>query len=238
MSIPLEPADSRPVLLFVHGAFFGAWSWDEVRQDLTARGWKSQTVDLPSVAERGRARLGLFDDAEVVHRRINEIGGPVVAIAHSYGGAVVTQAAARLPNVRHLIYVCAFQLDVGESLLGVSEKAPDWWNVDADLLTVRNPRAVFLDDVPHDAALRAVARLKPFSLRAAHQNVTVAAWHTIPSTYIVADEDKAFPTKGQELLARRSTHVRHLPSGHVPLLSMPRALADLIVEEAGATTGH
>ena len=236
MSIPLEAADSRPVLLLVHGAFFGAWSWDAVRQDLLARGWQSQTVDLPSVADRGSARFGLFEDADVVRRRIEEIGAPVVVVAHSYGGAVVTQAAAEQPNVRHLIYVCGFQLDVGESLLSASGKAPDWWNVEGDILTVHDPRVVLLHDVAQDPALQAVARLKPFSLCATSQKVTVAGWHTISSTYFVADQDKALPPRAQDFLAKRATHVRHLPSGHVPLLSVPLALADLIVETVDATT--
>ncbi|WP_235616935.1 alpha/beta hydrolase [Mycobacterium montefiorense] len=224
------------MLFFVHGAFFGAWSWDAVRQDLSARGWRSQTVDLPSVADRGSARLALFDDATLVRRRIKEIAGPVVVVAHSYGGVVVTQAAAGLPNVRHLIYVCGFQLDVGESLLGVTGKAPDWWNIEGDILTVHDPRAVFLHDVPQGVALQAVARLKPLTLSATTQKLTIAAWHRISSTYIAADEDKAIPLAGQGFLARRAAYVRHLPSGHLPLLSMPSALADLIVEAADATT--
>jgi pimeloyl-ACP methyl ester carboxylesterase len=159
-----------------------------------------------------------------------------VVVAHSYGCAVVTQAAAQPANVRHLIYVCGFQLDVEESLLGISGKEPDHWNVEGDILTVQDPRAVFLHDVPQEVALRAVARLKPFSVRAARQKLTVAAWQTISSTYIVADEDKALPPGVQEFLAKRASYVRHLPSGHVPLLSMPRALADLIEEAADAAS--
>lgn len=237
MSIPLEAADSRPMLLFVHGAFFGAWSWDAVRQDLLGRGWESQTVDLPSVADRGSARVGLYEDVEVVHRRIKEIGGPVVVVAHSYGGVVVTQAAAELPNVRHLVYVCGFQLDVGESLLGFIGEAPDWWNIEGDILSAHDPRAVFLHDVPQETAVQAVARLKPVSLCVASQKLTLAAWRTIPSTYIVADEDKAILPVGQEFLAKRAAaRVHHLPSGHLPLLSMPSALAGLIVEAVDATT--
>jgi pimeloyl-ACP methyl ester carboxylesterase len=236
MGIPLEEADSRPVLLLVHGAFFGAWSWDAVRQDLIARGWKTHTVDLPSVADRGSVRFGLFEDAEVVRRRINEIDGPVVVVAHSYGGVVVTQAAAEQPNVRHLVYVCGFQLDVDESLLSVTGKAPDWWNIEGDILTPHDPSSVFLHDVPRDTALQAVARLKPFSLRATSQKVTVAAWRTIPSTYITADHDKALPRRGQDFFSKRATRIRRLRSGHLPLLSVPHTLADLIVEAAGATT--
>ncbi|MGE2816958.1 alpha/beta fold hydrolase [Mycobacterium heidelbergense] len=230
-----DAGNSRPVLLLVHGAFFGAWIWDELRLDLAARGWKTEAVDLPSTADRGRPRLGLFEDAEMVRQRLKEIGSPVVVVAHSYGGAVVTQAAADLPNVRHLVYVSAFQFDIGESVLGVVGEPPEWWNVEGDILTAHNPRTVFLDDVPQEAAERAIARLKPTSLCVTSQRLTAAAWHEIPSTHIVTDRDKAATPAALQFLAARATHVRHLPSGHVPLLSMPSALADLVVEAANTT---
>src|SRR6202000_379503 len=100
MGISLEANVSRPVLLLVHGGWLGAWSWDEVRQNLISRGWQTHTVDLPSVAERGSPRLGLLEDADVVRQRINEIGGPVVGVAHSYRGAGVTPAPPHLPTIR------------------------------------------------------------------------------------------------------------------------------------------
>jgi pimeloyl-ACP methyl ester carboxylesterase len=232
MTTPLQENASRPVLLLVHGAWFGGWSWDDVRLHLTFRGWRSETVELPSVAHPGSARLGLFDDAEVVRQRIKEIGGPAVVVAHSYGGAVATQAAAALPNVRHLVYVCAFQLDIGESGLGLIGKPPDWWNAQGEVMTVRDPAKIFFNDMPQDAAVRAVARLRPVSLCAATQPLTAAAWRTISSTYIVTGRDNAIAPMHQEVLASRSTYVRHLPAGHVPQLSMPAALTDLIVEAA------
>ncbi|MGA7812593.1 alpha/beta fold hydrolase [Caballeronia sp.] len=235
MGMPVQANVSRPVLLLVHGGWLGAWSWDEVHQNLISRGWQTQTVDLPSVAELGSPRLGLLEDAYVVRQRINEIDGPVVVVAHSYGGAVITQAAANLPNVRHLVYICAFQLDIGESMLDIVGNRPAWWNIEGDIATVHDPRAVFFDDLPPDAAERAAARLKPFSVCVGNHSLTAAAWRTIPSTYIVTDRDKAAPPAGQEILAARATYVRHLPSGHLPLLSMPSALTDLIVEAAATT---
>src|ERR1700744_220461 len=230
MGISLEANVSRPVLVLVHGGWLGAWSWDEVRQNLISRGWQTHTVDLPSVAERGSPRLGLLEDADVVRQRINEIGGPAVVVAHSYGGAVITQAAANLPNVRHLVYICAFQLDIGESMLDIVGNRPAWWNVEGDIATVDNPRAVFFDDMPPDAAERAAARLKPFSVIAGRHALTPAAPGPLPSTSIATNLDSTPPPAAQALLAERATYVRHFPSGHLPLLSMPSALADLIVE--------
>jgi pimeloyl-ACP methyl ester carboxylesterase len=229
MATPSRGETSRPVLLLVHGAWLGAWSWEKVQPELTARGWEVRTVDLPSVADRGGPRFGLFDDAAVVRERIEEIGRPVVVVAHSYGGAVVSQGAADLPNVRHIVYVCAFQLDVGESLIQLSGRLP-WWNVDGDTMTTFDTREILFTDVPHEDADRALARMRPFSYVAVTQALTAAAWHTVPSTYIVCENDRA--VADQDVIAARATRVRRLPSDHMPLLSMPLALTELIVETA------
>jgi pimeloyl-ACP methyl ester carboxylesterase len=232
----LDRLPSRPILLLVHGAWFGAWSWEKVQPELLARGWEAQTVDLPSVADRGGPRFGLYDDAERVRQRITEIGRPVVVVAHSYGGAVVTQGATGLPNVQHLVYVCGYQLDIGESVQRLAGGVPDSWDIEDGAVSVQNPRAIFLQDVAQDDAVLAISRLKPTSLVDSTQALSTAAWHTIPSTYIVCERDNALPPEYQGLFAARATYVRHLPSGHLPLLSMPAALTDLIVEAAAGAS--
>ncbi len=198
---------------------------------LAAAEWEVRTVDLPSVAYRAKPRFDLFDDAAHLRTKLQQIDGPVVVVGHSYGGAVVSQAAAGLPNVVHLIYVCAFQLDVGESILGVVGAAPNWWLIDDDIVTPKDPLKLFFHDVAHELAAQAIARLKPFTLKATNQALTAAAWHTVPSTYIVAERDRAIP-HGQDLFARRASYRRHLPSGHLPQLSMPLSLTELILEAA------
>jgi pimeloyl-ACP methyl ester carboxylesterase len=220
----------RPVLLLVHGAWFGAWSWDGVRSDLTANGWQVQTVELPSMAEGCSRRFGLYDDVEVVRARIKAIDGPVVVVAHSYGGAVVTQAADDLANVRHLVYISGFQLDVGEALKDIPVADVIWWEVHDDISIVPDPHTVFFNDLPREAADKAVARLRPITALTAVQPLTSAAWRTIPSTYVVTERDNSFAVKAQEALAARAGRVYRLPSGHVPLLSMPSVVAALIVE--------
>jgi pimeloyl-ACP methyl ester carboxylesterase len=229
MTKTLSEKAPRPVLLLVHGAWLGPWSWERVQPELTARGWEVQTVDLPSVDDLGGPRFGLHDDAAVVRERIKQIGRPVVAVAHSYGGAVVSQAAAGLANVRHIVYVCAFQLDVGESLIQLSGELW-WWNVDGDTMTTHDAREILFTEVPREDADRAIARMRPFSYVAVTETLTAAAWHTVPSTYILCEKDRAITN--QNAIAARATHVRHLPADHMPLLSMPLALTDLIVEAA------
>jgi pimeloyl-ACP methyl ester carboxylesterase len=220
---------TRPVLLLVHGAWLGAWSWEKVQPQLMARGFEVQTVDLPSVADVGGPRFGLHDDAAVVRDRIKEIGRPVVVVAHSYGGAVASEGAAGLAHVRHIVYICAFQLDAGESLIQLSGRLW-WWNVEGDTMTTRNTREILFTNVPQEESDRAIARMKPFSYVAVTEALTAAAWRTVPSTYIVCEKDRA--VTDQDVIAARATHVRRLPSDHMPLLSMPFALTDLIVEAA------
>jgi pimeloyl-ACP methyl ester carboxylesterase len=227
MTETLSETTSRPVLVLVHGAWLGAWSWEKVQAHLTARGFEVQTVDLPSVADLGGPRFGLHDDAALVRDRIKEIGRPVVVVAHSYGGAVASQGAAGLANVRHIVYVCAFRLDIGESLIQLSGRLW-WWNVEGDTMTTYDPHEILFTNVPQEDSDRAIARLRPFSYVAVTEALTAAAWHTVPSTYIVCEKDKAITD--QDAIAARATHVRRLPADHMPLLSMPSALTDLIVE--------
>jgi pimeloyl-ACP methyl ester carboxylesterase len=228
----------RPHVLLVHGAWQGGWAWEKVERELTARGWRVQTVELPSVADRGGPRAGLHDDAQVVRQAVAAIGSPVVLVGHSYGGAVVSQGAAGLPNVQSLVYVCAFQLDIGETMLNVAGGEPlPWWIVDGEVITVDNPRDLFYNDVPSEQADWAIAKHRPFSWAAVTESLTAAAWRTVPSTYIICDWDAAF-SEGQEYFAARANEVRRLPSGHSPFLSVPEALVDLIIEAASATAKH
>jgi pimeloyl-ACP methyl ester carboxylesterase len=233
----VDRGDRDATLLLIPGAWHGAWLWEKVEPLLTARGWQVQAMDLPSSAADPGPRLAdFYDDADAVRDRITSIGGPVVVVAHSYGGAVATQGAADLPNVKHLVYVCGFQLDVGESLLGLVGAEPDWWVVEGETMTTNDPRAVFYGDVPESDAERAIARMTPLSYVTVTQPLTAAAWHTVPCTYIVCERDAAIP-EGQEMFAQRATFVRRLPSSHSPMLSMPEPLAQLI-DEAGNTLGQ
>jgi pimeloyl-ACP methyl ester carboxylesterase len=222
-----------PVLLLVHGAWHGAWIWEQVYGALTAAGWEVQTLDLPSMAARGATRYGMHDDAQVVHQHILQIGRPVVIVAHSYGGTPVTEGAAGIPNVRHLVYLAALQLDVGESQLGLTGGTPaPWWIIEGDIMIPDRPREIFYADVPLEEAERAIAQLKPQSFIAVKEIVSAAAWHTVPSTYVVCEQDRAIPPAVQELMAKRATSVRRMPTSHSPFLSRPDELAQLIAEVA------
>jgi len=124
MSVPIAnnggfmstDSNQRLTVLLVHGEWHGAWCWQAVEEKLIRNGLAVETVDLPSANPIGGQRSGLHDDARVVRSALDSIKGNVIAVAHSYGGVPLSEGAAGAPNAAHLIYLAAFQLDIGESL--------------------------------------------------------------------------------------------------------------------------
>ncbi|MDX2377209.1 alpha/beta fold hydrolase [Microbacterium sp. LRZ72] len=228
---------TQPTLLLVHGAWHGSWCWEPLSSILTDRGWTVRAVDLPTVHAPNKAELTMTDDADAVAAAIAEIDGPVVVVAHSYGGVPTTQAALD-PRVAHIVYIAAFVLDEGESLFdSVGGVAPDWWHIDSPLATAGDeeqpPQQLFYADVPAEQADAASARLLPQAERAFHEKLTQVAWRDKPTTYIITEQDAIFPPVAQEALAARSesTPVR-LDTSHSPFLSQPEAVADIIERAA------
>ncbi|MEU1285218.1 alpha/beta fold hydrolase [Kitasatospora sp. NPDC005856] len=229
----------RPAFLLVHGAWHGAWCWDALRTALDAAGWRSHTVDLPSSAAHpdgahpdGARPAGLLEDAAAIRDRLRRIDGPVVTVAHSYGGAPTTEAIAGATDVVRAVYLAAFQLDAGESVFSfLGAPAPK----DDTGRTPPNPdaRRMYYTDVPAAEADRAVARLTPQNVRSFTQPVATAGWRTVPSSYIVCEHDQALEPARQHELAARADTVHRLPSGHAPFLSMPGELAVLLGRIAG-----
>jgi pimeloyl-ACP methyl ester carboxylesterase len=228
---------TRPTLVFVHGGWHGSWCWAPVRQILEERGWATVAVELPTVHAADKAALGMTADADAVRVAVDAVDGDVVVVAHSYGGVPATQGAGA-DNVAHIVFISAFALDIGESILSVNGGvAPDWWNVMGDIVAPgtegRPPQALFYGDLPAAEADAAAARLTTQSLRAYQGEVTATAWRGRPTTYLITERDAALPTGLQEAFAARagSSTVR-LAASHSPFLSQPRAVADIIERAA------
>jgi hypothetical protein len=203
-----------------------------VRRILEERGWTTVAVDLPTVHAADKAALGLAADAGAVRSAIDAVDGDVVVVAHSYGGVPATQGAGAA-NVTHIVFISAFVLDIGESLVAAGGGQPDWWDVRGSLVaagtSARPPQGLFFADLPAAGADAAAARLSTQSARAYHDEVTAAAWRGRPTTYVITEQDAIFPARAQEALAdgAGSGTVR-LPTSHSPFLSQPRAVADII----------
>lgn len=224
-----DPARQKPTLVFVHGGFHRSWVWEPVVPYLASWRWNTQTIDLPSVGVAIQTRSGMLDDAEVIAKLLLCTAGPMIVVAHSYGGIPVSQVSHQLPHVRHIVYVAAFQLDVGESLLAaVGGRSPPWWIVNRDIVTADRRTEMFYNDVRPRAAAWAQNRLLPSSFAAFTEHLTAAAWRHIPSTYIACERDQCLPPQMQEAMAQRAERIHRLPAGHSPMLSQPKALAEII----------
>jgi pimeloyl-ACP methyl ester carboxylesterase len=219
--------------LLVHGAWHGGWAFDPLVRSLEAAGYTARTVDMPSAG----STADLAADAAVVRDALAESSAPTVVVGHSYGGVVISEAAAGAGNVAGLVYLCAFMLDEGESLLGALQgQIPPWIAVDeaAGTSMPTTPVPIFYNDCSEEDAAAAAARLKPQSLAAFTSEQTAAAWKEMPSTYIICEQDMAIPPAAQEAMSARAGAVERMDASHSPFLSQPDATAALL-QRAAAT---
>jgi pimeloyl-ACP methyl ester carboxylesterase len=235
-----------PIVL-VHGAWHGAWCWAALQAELDRRGVPSYALDLPG---HGSSTLPLGDlhgDAAHVAEVIDRLGVDVVLVGHSYGGAVVTEAAARTSRVRHLVYLTAFTLDAGESVLSLLGSLPP---ADVALGTAIRPgpdgttvidptlaSAAFYGCCAPDVAAASAARLSPQPVATMHQVVTAAPWRTIPSTYVRCTLDAAIHPSHQDAMAARCGQVVTIETDHSPFASRPVETADVLAPLCAVTVG-
>ena len=218
-------------VVLVHGAWGGSWVWERVVPLLEERGVRALTVDLPSVDCDPAHPVGLAADAAAVERVLDGAAGPFVVCGHSYGGMVVTQATAGRSDVVHLVYVCAFMPEEGESLFMLTGGPAPWITVLEDGRTLPDPEhAARMSYADCDPETRAAAiRRRRAQVRDPFADpVSAAAWREIPSTYVVCTEDESMPVDVQrDVFAPRAQHVVELVSSHAPFFSQPEKLADL-----------
>lgn len=221
-------------IVLVHGAWGGSWCWERVVPLLEARGVDVVAPDLPSVGADPAYKGGLAEDAAAVRALLESTTGPHVLCGHSYGGMVITAAAAGREDVARLVYLCAFMPDAGESLFELTggKQAP-WIQQLDDGTTLPDPEhstTVDYADCDPETRRAAVARLRP-QVRAPFTGVIEdAAWRRIPSTYVICSQDESLPPGLQrDLFAPRATEVLELESSHSPFFSQPTAVAALLV---------
>jgi pimeloyl-ACP methyl ester carboxylesterase len=223
--------NGTPIVL-VHGAWHGGWAWDELASRLRTAGREVVAVDLPSSGPDAHTLGDLAADASVVRAALDAVDGSAVLVGHSYGGQVVSEASAGRHDVEHLVYVCAFMLDIGESLSGaLGGEVPDWFELVADDTASRAHRhaEIFYADVADEVAAASSARLGLQSVSSFDAELTGAGWHAVASTYIICDQDQAIPPGAQEAMSTRAGAVHRLASSHSPFLSMPDRVAEIIL---------
>jgi pimeloyl-ACP methyl ester carboxylesterase len=233
-------------VVLVHGAWHGAWCFERVVPLLQAAGVPVLALDLPGHGADPGPFTDLHGDASRVVTALDGIGGEVVLLGHSYGGAVVTEAGTH-DAVRHLVYLCAFALDEGESCAAaaVEEAAAlshegrpnlaDDWVVNDDGTTTLSPVSAarcFYNDCDPDAVAWAIGRLGRQPTQNFGQAPAAVAWRDRPSTYVVCRDDLAVHPGLQDLLARRCTARVRWATSHSPFLSQPALLSSLLTELA------
>jgi pimeloyl-ACP methyl ester carboxylesterase len=231
----------NPTVVLVHGAFADASSWNKVIARLQRDGY-------PVVAVANPLR-DLVGDSAYLSSVLDTIPGPVVLVGHSYGGAVITDAATGHPNVRALVYIAAFAPDQGESGLAILGGYPGSQLPKA--LVVRpfpggqdayvDPASfqqVFAADAPPGVARLMAVDQRPVALAAFAEPSSAPAWKTIPSWFMVAGADQAIPPAAEQAMAKRAgSHTVTVPgASHAVLVSHPDATSDLIETAARATS--
>ncbi|MCZ2839616.1 alpha/beta fold hydrolase [Modestobacter sp. VKM Ac-2985] len=232
---PAHGAD-RPTIVLVHGAFADASSWEEVTRKLQNRGL---TVYAPAVPLRG-----LTADSDHLRSFLATLSGPIVLVGHSYGGAVITNAATGNPDVRGLVYVAGYAPAEGEVVGALNDLGghPEESLLLANLVNRDFPggtdayvdpahfREVMAADVTARTAAVLAAGQRPVSLAAFGEPSGVPAWATIPSWYLVASRDRAIPPSAERAMAARagSTTVE-IRSSHLAMVGHSGEVTQLIL---------
>lgn len=229
---------AKPTIVLVHGAFADGSSWNKVVPLLRAKGFKVQAVQNPLTS--------LGDDAAFTRRAIDKAEGPVVLVGHSWGGTVITQAGDH-PKVKALVYVAAFAPGKGQSTLDLAKAYPTPPGLAAPEVDAEGFLSLSADTVAQHFAQDATAGEKDLvtvtqgAVRGANfeEKVTAAAWETRPSWAIVAEKDHMIdPRLLRDMAARMKARVTTVPTGHVPMLTQPDAVANVIVEAAESVTAE
>ena len=237
---------AKPTIVLVHGGYADSSCWNATLQSLQANGYTTICGANPL--------RGIPTDAPYIGSLLDSITGPVVLVAHSMGGTVITNAAAGKSNVKALVYIAAFVPDVGETqgdliskypgseVLPVSVPVP-YTKADGttgtDLYLSKDGQAAFAADIPVEAFQLLQATQRPFDAASFTFPTTAAAWRTIPSWGLVAGRDKAIPPAAERWMYSRANcrKVIEVPtSSHCAMLSHPDIVANLILEAARAVS--
>jgi pimeloyl-ACP methyl ester carboxylesterase len=237
---------TRTTVVLVHGAFADASSWTGVIQGLLARG-----VNVTAPANPLR---GISHDSAYVASVLNQIPGPVLAVGHSYGGAVISNAASLANNVVGLVFVAAFAPDEGErlgeatavskdSILNaalVPRQYPTGTGAETAVEFVADPsriHATFGADLSEDVGAIVGATQRPVAELAFSEPNGRPAWKALPSWAIIATEDKAAGTDVVRSMAHRAgATITEVHGSHVFMIGQPQVVVDVILEAIARTS--
>jgi pimeloyl-ACP methyl ester carboxylesterase len=227
-------AQNQPVknVVLVHGAFADGSGYKALFTTLTKKGYNVTVVQNPLTS--------LEDDVAATNAALDKQDGPVILAGHSWGGAVITEAGNH-DKVAALVYIAAFQLAEGETVLQWAQSAPP--APENGILPPDEKGIVYFDkakyhagfcaDIPKADADFMYASQGAFHAKGFVTPVQKAAWKTKPAYAIVATEDKSINPEIQRAMYKRpNTKVTEIKGSHVVFISQPEAVAKVIIEAA------
>jgi len=245
----------KPSIVLIHGAWADGSGWSGVISRLQDQGY---TVYAPSNPLRG-----LASDSAYIADFLQSISGPIILVGHSYGGAVITNAATGNPNVKALVYVDAFAPDQGESLIQLLSMPPpigqsasclggdpskvfnfvNYPGAPAGDFDVYIKQSVFpscfANDQPVDKAAILASAQRPAVLSILPATSGIPAWRSIPSWYLLGTIDLVIPPYLQLFMAQRAhAQIVDVRAAHPSMISHPEAVTQLIEQAAQTVTGN
>jgi pimeloyl-ACP methyl ester carboxylesterase len=243
----MQQSGDQPTIVLVHGAYADASSWNGVIERLQQQGY---TVIAPANPLRGVAA-----DSAYTASLLNQIDGPVLLVGHSYGGAVITNAATSAPNVVGLVFVAAFAPDAGETLGEIENGSKDSV-LNSALVQYTYPsgpggqtavefainpaliREAFAADLPPEVTALMAATQRPVAAAAFTDASGPPAWKKLPSWAVVASGDKAAGADVVRSMAQRAgADMIEVEGSHVIMISQPQVVAEHIVKAARSVVG-
>ena len=235
----------KPSIVLVHGAWADSGSWDGVTQRLQADGYTVYALPNPL--------QGLPYDSAYLADFLHSIPGPIVLVGHSYGGAVITNAATGDPQVKALVYVDAFVPAQGQTLAQLLAAYPGSCAVPANLNVVPFPGApsgvgdayinqsvypsCMANGLPATEADVLAVTQRPIATIALTQASGVPAWKTIPSWAVVGTADHAIPLASQLAMANTAhAHITRVDAPHLSMISNPGTVTNVILQAVRATS--
>ena len=239
------PSSPKPTVVLVHGAFADSSGWNEEIRQLQKDGYE---VFAPANPLRGIAL-----DAAYLRSVLATVPGPIVLVGHSYGGAVITNAASGNPNVKALVYIAAFAPDEGETLAEAYAGSRDSL-LTLDALDIRpyplpgggtgldgyiktdRFNEIFAADLPTRVTDVLAAAQRPLEAAVLEEETHNPAWKTIPSWFLLPLNDRVIGTDVERAMAERAgSRIVEVRASHAVLISKPANVTQLIEKAARAT---